>query len=193
MARARAVPLPVLARVLSRPGHTQCERARFLLDARCRTEPVPSIASLPTLFGRYTAIVGDHQRLGVTLRRVRDMCAALESNGPGALGEFEPVRLLADLHTDLVQHFAAEEDDGYFGTVVAERPCLSSGVADLKTEHAVMLASVAGLRAIAEDKTRWSELAAPTRRLAEQLQAHEHSETVLLQEMFLRDEGTGED
>lgn len=152
-----------------------------------------STASLPTLFGRFTAIVGKHQRLGVTLRRTRDMCTALDSEDPDAIEGIKPVQLLADLHADLAQHFAAEEDDAYFGTVVEERPSLLSDVAELKTEHAVMLATVTVLCAIADDKSRWSNLCAPTKRLVEQLQAHEHRETLLLRELFLRDEGTGGD
>ena len=145
-------------------------------------------ASLPTLFGRFTAASGEHERLAVTLRELNAMCAALESGVRERAVDSVPFRLIADLRRNLERHFGAEEAEGYFGEVVLERPRLLPRIAALRAEHTAMLEETAKLAEISADERRWPELPLPTRRLVKALRAHEHAESELLQEFFSRAE-----
>jgi iron-sulfur cluster repair protein YtfE (RIC family) len=143
--------------------------------------------------GRFTAIAGDHQRLSVRLRRLHDLCAALESERPVIGPELDPTTLLAELSAALTRHFEIEEADAYFGAIVQERPSVLHTIAELKLEHAAMLHSLVELGLLAADDRRWKELGVPISRLIAQLKVHEHAENELLQELVLRDEGSGSD
>jgi hypothetical protein len=129
--------------------------------------------SMPSLFGRFTAILKDHDHLGITLRELKALCS-----------ELEPGRLLSALRTDLTQHFSAEEGEDYFGTVVAEDPQLEAEIDALKAEHATMLDAVGVLAELATDPARWTDLPGPTRLLVMQLERHEGSESKLLRSFF---------
>jgi hypothetical protein len=139
--------------------------------------------SLPSLFGRFTAILKDHDHLGMTLRDLRAVCAALE-NGQDVPDELQPPRLLLSLKTELGQHFGAEESEEYFGTVVAENPELEVEIAALKAEHSTMLRAVDVLLNLATDPERWAHLPGPTRLLVTQLARHERAESKLLRNLF---------
>lgn len=139
---------------------------------------------LPSLFGRFTAILQDHDHLAKTLRLLRLMCNALEEGQTALPLNLDPKRLLGELHRDLAEHFAAEESPEYFGTVVEEAPSLVAQVAGLKWEHLTMLRAVEVLREIAELRNRWSELPLPTHELVGQLQRHEQAESTLLRQLF---------
>ena len=140
-------------------------------------------ANLPSLFGRFTAILQEHEHLGTTLKQLRVMCVALEIREP----EEEPQarrRLLEDLRSDLSGHFAAEEAEAYFGTIADEAPLLGPRIHRLKSEHAAMLTAVAELCRLANDAGRSAELSAATRRLIAELERHERAESLLLRELF---------
>jgi Hemerythrin HHE cation binding domain len=107
--------------------------------------------SLPTLFGRFTAILSEHERFGVTLRRISAACPALESEHPAIAPDLQPGSLFADLFAELSQHFVVEEAEAYFGTLVQERPTLLHRVAELKAEHGAMLKTITELCAITAD------------------------------------------
>jgi hypothetical protein len=139
---------------------------------------------LPSLFGRFTAILQQHNHLGKTLRRLRSMCAALEKGELAFPPELAPSVLLVALRTDLGGHFAAEESAEYFGAVVDDAPALASQIAGLKWEHMAMLRSANVLSRVALDHARWPDLAAPTRELVAQLERHERAESSLLSEFF---------
>ncbi|HET9956624.1 MAG TPA: hemerythrin domain-containing protein [Polyangiaceae bacterium] len=139
----------------------------------------------PELFGRVTAILSDHKNLRQTIGRLRQMCALLEQRPPTLAPEFEPSGLLEGLHEDLVAHFAAEESEGYFGTVEAERPALAAQISELKSQHAVFLKELGNLREMAQTTERWLELSAGTRSLVEQLESHERAESQLLHGFLL--------
>lgn len=143
-----------------------------------------SATPLPTLFGRFTAILKDHEHLGVTLRQLQKMCALLQTAEPALPTDLSPQRLFHELLADLKDHFAAEESAAYFGTVAEESPALASRIAALKWEHLSLLATVEKLLASAEDRDGWAELLAPTERLVAQLAQHERSEAVLLRQFF---------
>lgn len=140
--------------------------------------------SMPSLFGRFTAILKDHDNLGTTLRELKALCFALEDGRRDLPPELEPQRLLTALKTDLGQHFGAEESADYFGTVIAEDPKLEAEIAALKAEHATMLGAVEVLVQLAADRARWTHLPGPTRLLVMQLERHEGSESKLLRSFF---------
>lgn len=139
--------------------------------------------SMPSLFGRFTAIWKEHEHLGTTLRELKALCAALE-DGQGVPQSLEPAGLFVALEVDLKQHFTAEESDDYFGTVMAEDPGLELEIAALKSEHATMLNAVDMLVHLAADPGRWAHLPGPTRLLITQLERHEGSESKLLRRFF---------
>ncbi len=143
-------------------------------------------APLPSLFGRFTALLKDHEHLGSTLRRLRAMAAALERDPARLPAELSPPELLSELKTELARHFAAEEAEDYFGTVLEEEPNLADDVAALKSEHHTMLTSVDALAASSQTEQRWGELALPTLALIAQLERHEAAETKLLRGLFKR-------
>ena len=141
-------------------------------------------ASLPTLFGRFTAVSGEHQRLSTTLGQLSEMCRALDKGNSELAPDSHPLDLLSGLYVTLERHFASEEAEGYFGAVAAERPALLLCIADLRAEHTAMLEATAALGVISTDPARWLELSAPTLRLIERLRAHEQAESALLQDFF---------
>jgi iron-sulfur cluster repair protein YtfE (RIC family) len=141
-------------------------------------------ANLPFLFGRFTTILQDHEHLATTLKRLRAMCVALDAPNP-SLASLEPPRLLQDLQTHLSEHFAAEEADAYFGTIAEEAPALAAGIAQLKAEHAAMLAALSTLCRLASDAVPARELSLATRQLITDLERHERAESSLLRSLFV--------
>jgi hypothetical protein len=141
---------------------------------------------LPTFFGRFTAVLSEHEHLSVTLRKLGELCAALESGRPVA-AELEPAALIADLRTELGNHFAAEEASGHFGTVARDCPILLPKIVELKADHSAMLETSRRLALIAADEARHPELAVPVQQLITRLQHHEREENALLREYFERD------
>jgi len=139
---------------------------------------------LPSLFGRFTAIFKDHDHLGKTLRRLRLMCGVLDGGRQPLPAELSPDVLILDLRVHLGVHFAAEEADEYFGTVVEEAPALEPEIAGLKWEHLTMLKAADVLCGVARDRSRWRDLPGPTRELIAQLERHERSESKLLRSLF---------
>jgi len=141
-------------------------------------------APLPSLFGRFTSILQEHDHLGKTLRRLRSMCTALESGQAEFSPEVSPELLLAELREHLSEHFRAEESAEYFGVVIDEAPTLGPRIAGLKWEHLMMLKAADALDALAKDSSSWAKLAEPTRALVTQLELHERAESLLLRELF---------
>lgn len=139
--------------------------------------------SMPSLFGRFTAVLKDHDHIGTTLRDLKAVCSALE-DGQQVPVELRPLHLLSSLRTELAQHFGAEEAEEYFGTVAAEAPKLQFEITALKSEHATMLSAVDVLIQLAADPGGWAYLPKPTRLLVTQLERHEGSESKLLRSFF---------
>ncbi len=143
---------------------------------------------LPSIFGRFTAILSDHADLRATLRRLEQLCATLEETERAPPLGRAPLELIAELQDELAQHFAAEEADAYYGTMAHDRPSSAHRITSLKQQHVEMLETLGLLQHLAENG-RLSELPPPARRFVAALRAHEGAETRLLQEFFLRDEG----
>ena len=104
------------------------------------------------------------------------------------------VSLFNALAFHLQTHFEFEEEDDYFPTLVQLAPRKASTVEMLIHEHREMLAEVEGLVQIARDdfETRKSTDLL-TKRFAEfreKLEAHEHVENLLLQDVYTEDIGT---
>lgn len=137
---------------------------------------------LPTLFGRFTAILKDHDHLSVTLRQLQKMCAALEAGH--VPDDPSPPLLFQELLADLSEHFAAEESPDYFGTVVEEAPALAPRIAALKWEHLGFLATVERLLRSAQRPDAWPGLLEPTKQLVFALGEHERLESALLRQLF---------
>ena len=95
------------------------------------------------------------------------------------------------LHETLVEHFADEEEDGYFGALRAERPELDHRIERLKGEHAPLLEALeildrrvphANLGVIKEE----------VRKVLDTLRRHEAGERALLQDAVVVDVGVGD-
>ncbi len=136
---------------------------------------------LPTFFGRFTAVLSEHEHLWTTLRKLGEMSAALDAGQTLAAG-LEPAGLIAALRVELAKHFAAEEASGHFGTVARECPGLLPRIVEMKSDHSAMLDATRDLALIATDENRRGELAASVSRLIKRLQNHEREENELLRE-----------
>jgi hypothetical protein len=140
--------------------------------------------ALPSLFGRFTALLAGHETRSLILRRLEELCDALEDGQKQLAWRIRPPTLVLDLQESLLTHFAVEEANTYFGAIVAERPELCERVAVLSAEHAVMSAMIAHLRELAPYPERWPEMAVPSRVLLGLLHAHEQAEARLLQDFL---------
>jgi hypothetical protein len=145
------------------------------------------------MFGRYTAILSEHRHIGTTLTRLAEMCAMLEMGERASSPASAPSRLIEETMRELSEHFAAEEADGYFGTIARERPALAATITDLEAEHASMLATLREVLVVAGDEHRSSLVVSRLRWVIERLRTHERRESEMMQTFMLREEGTGTD
>jgi hypothetical protein len=138
----------------------------------------PAIASLD-------AIAEEHETLANLYAQILDALQA----APGDL--FPAIGLLDDLVERLVEHFAHEEQGGYYSHVVEMAPWRASTVNELKQQHAVLLALIVriaqGAR-LANKSTLWceavrEEFAEFLRRIVE----HEARENRLVHEVYILD------
>ena len=139
---------------------------------------------IPTLFGRATAVLGDHARLHVLLDQLRKI--ANPEEGPALELELELFALVCEFEKKLSEHFAAEEDDGYFGTLTATVPALAGEVDRLCNEHdefALMVQALVQLSRSAEDI---GPFRLALKDFLERFRAHELAETRVLQTFFQR-------
>jgi hemerythrin len=141
---------------------------------------------VPNLFGRATAVAADHAHLRTVWKSLREI---LNSGGLAFHPRVDAWKLIDEFASELKEHFAAEEADGYFGALVDERPVLHALVDRLRQEHREMLELVAILLAPVEGTEAASELDSVMRDLLDRFQRHERAEAQMLQEFFGRDEG----
>ena len=139
---------------------------------------------LPSLFGRFTTILQDHEHLVKTMRALRSMCSSLEADQAATTPAIDPHALITQLRADLAEHFSAEESPGYFGIVMSEAPSLVTQVAGLKWEHLAMLRAADALCEMTKDRARWRDVPEPARQLMAQLEQHERAESTLLRGLF---------
>jgi hypothetical protein len=138
--------------------------------------------SMPTLFGRATALFKEHSSLRRSLGRLRELA------GGRASGDREPAALIEHFMGELHSHFIAEEDDGSFGTLAESCPELAVAVAELRAEHLEMMGILEHLRALALQSGASSDLARGIERLLEQFDAHERRESALMQSFLTSDQ-----
>ena len=97
---------------------------------------------------------------------------------------------LQSLHRCLLQHFAAEEEDGYFGSLRAERPDLDARIERLKAQHAPVLEKVA--EAVEKmSHARLDIIEEDVRAVLQTLREHEAGERALMQDAANLDLGGG--
>lgn len=144
----------------------------------------------PTLFGRPELVVAETETLRSTIGRLRHLSHLLRSEG--SCSAFEARSLLSDFSAQLSGYFGAEEDHGYFGTITVEHPSLGPQVVALEHAHDELRDSVASLRRFARDEGESIELGRRIDHVIDGFEQHEHEENDLLQEFFLRDEGSGD-
>jgi hypothetical protein len=140
--------------------------------------------TLPSLFGRLSRVLNEHDRLGKTTQQLSELCTAIESGKSELPAELQPETLLSNLGRELTRHFAAEEDESHFGAVARERPALLTDIVALKDDHRTILRIVESLALIAAEESRWVELPVPLRGLLDVLRQHEQAESRMLKEFF---------
>ena len=144
-------------------------------------------ASMPTLFGRATAIFGEHAQLHGSVDELRARCVALRAGR--STTELEMRSALEHFLRRLRRHFAREESDGYFGTVIASLPDRDVDIAWLQAEHAEMIESLLELTR-ACDAADGARLARGLEGLLDAFESHERRETELIQTFLLSDQAT---
>lgn len=140
----------------------------------------------PTLFGRITAIQQDHTALLEALRRLRAATQQLLTVSDASPAE--TMQLVATLAGELQGHFAAEEAEGYFGAVAADRPSLRPTIDSLCADHQVILHTLLDFPILVAAGVPNRELAARVNGVLDLLQIHERRETELMQEYLLKDD-----
>ena len=99
--------------------------------------------------------------------------------------------LLADFEVALSEHFAIEEQGGYFAEVLAVAPRLSGRVARLGGNHPAFRRRLTRLRQHIPDPTiAWPDVEARVAALLKALADHESAENDLVHEAFMQDLGS---
>jgi hypothetical protein len=147
-------------------------------------------STMPTFFGRATAVLGEHAHLHMTVDELRDLCRSLDDSADDGPSLADPRALLERFADELFSHFLAEEKGGYFDTLVAERPHFGQRVSRLLDEHDEMRRTTARLTTAARSLPP-RMLAARLAELIATFEAHERDEVRLLQDFFSSDEGAG--
>ena len=147
-------------------------------------------APMPTLFGRATAIYGEHAELHGSVSELRACCVALK--GGRTTTELDMRSALEHFLRRLRRHFAREESDGYFGTVIASLPDRNVDIAWLQAEHGEIIETMLELIRMCEygDGQR---LAGALERTIEAFEAHERRETELIQGFLQSDNAAAAD
>lgn len=135
---------------------------------------------MPAFFGRATAVLGQHAVLHETVRALRTWCASSRSRESRS----DLVELMNAFVGQLEAHFAAEESDGYFGTLLTTFPAASASIDRLRTEHASFLLVARALRIQAPEPASQLEVYTSLRNLLDALDRHERAESLLLQHYF---------
>lgn len=105
----------------------------------------------------------------------------------GLMGELVPL---------LEDHFAHEEEGGYFAELIEIAPELSERVEQLRLEHGEMLATVRAINSrlqFADSTPNWfSAIRSDFTDFLQRCEAHQHEENAMAQEGYLRDTGAGD-
>jgi hypothetical protein len=140
--------------------------------------------TIPTMFGRGTAILSEHADLRPMIAQLRAHATALALGKAPAGVDIEG--LLDGFFDQLLAHFAAEENDGYFGTFIEDYPDLSVHVERLMVEHEEMVDAIERLRLIAEHPTRTRDLGIGLLALLGRFEGHEQEESFLMRSFLAK-------
>jgi signal transduction histidine kinase len=142
------------------------------------------------LFIVVETVLEDHADLRKMVTGLRGMCRALREGRclPGP----ESAALIEEFESQLIPHFAAEQAEEYFGSLVTEQPRLLQRVERLQAEHAELAEALDRLIELARSEDGGPELGVRLGQFLDSFEAHEHAENRLMQEFLLLDEGTGD-
>jgi len=136
----------------------------------------------PSLFGRITAVEDDHGALLAMLGRLRAHHVSLLLDPPETDSSLAP--LVEELKIRLVAHFAAEENDNYFGSLVTQNPFLRDPVEELRSDHRRIERAVTDLQDAVWRGGAARLLATHLGNLLERLQDHERRESIVVREFL---------
>lgn len=97
-----------------------------------------------------------------------------------------------ELHGAISDHFAFEEEGGYFEGVLSDAPWLAAEVKILRKQHAVFLQELLELEGLVEPKKKrrsWKDMEVAFRRFRRRIVDHENRENRLIQRAAMRDLG----
>jgi len=133
---------------------------------------------MPTLFGRGTAVFKEHADLRPLVFRLKKHAADLAIGRQSDESEVESA--LAEFFNQLLAHFAAEEDEGYFGTFIEDHPTLSIKVERLLAEHEEMVDVIERLKMLSRRGGCSRDLGIGLTTLLERFEKHERDENSLM-------------
>lgn len=133
------------------------------------------------------AVRDDHAELQCMMMRLRKLSDASQQDRTPA--DPEPAALLEDFEDLLLIHFAAEEAEEFFGSLVTDQPRLLDRLSRLQREHGELAGMADELIEFARREPHLNELSARIECFLDRLDAHEHAENALMQELILLDEG----
>ena len=136
--------------------------------------------------GAADTVLDDHAALTRAAKTLRELCDARSNDAAVDLA-----RPIQQFRARLLIHFAAEEAEDFFESVVKSQPGLVQRAMHLQGEHAELAFALECLFVLAKTAPRKPELAARLVRFLDRFELHEHAENALLQELLLTDEGCG--
>jgi hemerythrin len=140
---------------------------------------------MPTLFGRGTAVFKQHADLRPLVSRLRQQATDLVLGKPHDEAEVEGA--LAEFFNQLLAHFAAEEDEGYFGTLIDDHPGLSIRVEHLMGEHEEMVDAIERLKMLGQRGGCARDLGLGLTTLLDRFEKHERDENALMRTFLTLD------
>ncbi len=119
-----------------------------------------------------------------------------EPDGAGAERSRKTLTLLEGFDSALREHFAVEEEGGYFADVLKVAPRLSRRAARLEQNHREFSERLEALLALVQyaidARDAWERVTTGVERFLRELRAHEDDENELVREAFMVDLGRGD-
>ena len=141
-------------------------------------------------------IRSQHFGLRQQIRALEELFAEPAAAGAGAERARKTLTLLEGFDPALREHFAVEEEGGYFADILKVAPRLSRRAARLEQNHkefSKRLQSLLALVRYAVDAPDdWERVTARVEGFLQALRAHEDEENELVREAFMDDLGRGD-
>ncbi len=139
-------------------------------------------------------IRSQHFALRQQIRALEELFA--EPDGAGAERARKTLTLLERFDSALREHFAVEEEGGYFADILKVAPRLSRRAARLEQNHKEFSERLESLLALAryavDAPDDWNRVRAGLEGFLQALRAHEDEENELVREAFMDDLGHGD-